>query len=472
MLSTGGIKSEKVSPKSNSIFKEQWKNSPTDTYNSQINRLSDKTDMIKKADHTEDRMRNRERNIPDLISAPSNGKRINMSEVKIENKANVTINYSGPNTGRESILVKHDPLDSTFTFYDRDKIFLGSFKALHLIKYILPQYPDFLGIRTIGGSGDIIRNYICLVDKNENDPYDIKIRLLNQLESPFMGNIEMLLKLYNGISQYQSSIDMEISKLNKADQKYVEYTIKQFIYLLLNHILKIISNISDIIKDDTTKKEMKESLLKYSVGIVYKISNMIKDEVGKKTAEYKILQEDLIKLSKVKINMYDKISKLNDLITEQNTKIDNLVITTPQRGGNNITTTNSTSQMKSTPISTTSHNQTHSTTIISGESDTSTIVSRDGEDRSSTSDAYSVDHEVNDFSLSDIDLTKSYTETRNSELNTSSTSTVVRSKISSSHIKSGYRWTDSGSEINTTDRDSSKDYHKHHRYLSTDSSTS
>jgi len=328
-------------------------------------------------------------------------------DIKIENK-NQIYNSINVNNDSGSILVKHDQKEASYSFFNRNRTLLGTFRVLHLLKYIISDFPDFLGVADIGGSVDVIKTYICIVEKQNNTT---NIRLLNQLESPFMGNIEMLIKLYNGISQYHSFMDKELQKYIPKDRNYIEFTIKQFVHQLLNHILKIIANISEAIKDDNDKRSMKDRLLKYTVAIVYKISGMIKDDLDKKTTEYKSLQEDLVRLSSVKVNMYSKLTELQTLVTAQNAKIDNMVslsTQTPQKGGDNSTTITS------------SRNRTSDRT--SRTSDTSTIVSKDNREKKYTSDTESTTIESND--LSDVSLSeigRTTNSTTSSVSNTGST---------------------------------------------------
>lgn len=327
-------------------------------------------------------------------------------DIKIENK-NQIYNSINVNNDSGSILVKHDQKEASFSFFNRNRTLLGTFRVLHLLKYIISDFPDFLGVADIGGSVDVIKTYICVVEKQNNTT---NIRLLNQLESPFMGNIEMLIKLYNGISQYHSYMDKELQKYIPKDRNYIEFTIKQFVHQLLNHILKIIANISEAIKDDNDKRSMKDRLLKYTVAIVYKISSMIKDDLDKKTTEYKSLQEDLVRLSSVKVNMYSKLTELQTLVSAQNAKIDNMVslsTQTPQKGGD-ISTTITTSNRTSDRTSRTS--------------DTSTIISKDVREKKYTSDTESTtigSNDLSDVSLSEIGRTTN--STTSSVSNTGST---------------------------------------------------
>ena len=85
--------------------------------------------------------------------------------------------------------------------------------------------------------------------------------------------------------------------------------------------MRLVANISDVIKNDDSKKELKDMLIKYSVVIVYKMSNFMKDEVEIKMNEYKLLQDDLVRMGKVKLEMYKKITEIKTSIQEQNNQL-------------------------------------------------------------------------------------------------------------------------------------------------------
>ena len=121
-----------------------------------------------------------------------------------------------------------------------------------------------------------------------------------------MGNIELIMKLYNSISNKEHDI------------------IKQFSYLLLNHSLKLINSISNIIKHDANKQGLKTMLIKYTMIINHKLNNFIKQEIENKSNDFKSLQNDLIRMGKIKIELYKKIDDINNTIKSQNELINNI----------------------------------------------------------------------------------------------------------------------------------------------------
>lgn len=340
-------------------------------------------------------------------------------EKQIDIKQNINlIQVIRHDDNKDSILVEHIKDELKFVFYDKGKNLLGHITVLQLLKFINSNYPTFLGNIDVASSVDIIKKYLCDVYDSGND---FQIKIVSHLESPFTGNIEMLVKLYNDLLRCETQIKLELAKFSQKDAKFIEYTIKQLHYVLLNHLLKIISSVSDAIKDDNSKKDVKDTLLKYSVGVVYKLTNLIRDEINQKSLEYKTIQEDVVRLSQVKLTMFEKLQSLYGMVETQNAKIDQILsgLTVIQAGGllnlNNQSTTQTTT---STPISSkssdsaTSHSRhiesgttassTNNTTstYIAGSSDTSTINSLKKQKRNLTSTTTSNSSSVKLYSSS------------------------------------------------------------------------
>jgi len=194
----------------------------------------------------------------------------------------------------DEIYFKFDQEEFKFYFYNKNKNLLGSFTVTKLIKYITDSCVN----------DDIIEMFLCkreIATKN--------ITIINHLESPFTGNIDIMLKLYHGL-------------LNNDDNNC---DLKNFIILLSNHMLKIISCISDVIKNDLTKNDLKRSLLNHSIFITNKINNMMHKLIDIKFIEYSELQNNINNLEEISELKNKKYSDLKSLVDEQNKKIDKII---------------------------------------------------------------------------------------------------------------------------------------------------
>jgi hypothetical protein len=207
-------------------------------------------------------------------------------------------------------LVKFDSKENQFIFFNESKILLGSFTIHQLLKYVIGDISKkFLKTTEYTSATDIIEKYICTVTNTQ-------IKLLNHLESPFMGNIDMLIKLQNALNSFDLKIELE-----KEDDINIQNTIKEklnyFVYLFLNHTLKLIVNISDMIKNDDSKKTLKDSLLKYTIYIINKINHYIKDSIDAKTIEYNQMEQQLEKIKQEN----SKMNTIHNIIDTQNNQI-------------------------------------------------------------------------------------------------------------------------------------------------------
>lgn len=315
--------------------------------------------------------------------------------IHIDKLMNVAIvqNDTSPNTGN-SLIVDFDQQQCKFTFYDKTKNLLGSFSSKQIIKYVTSKISTaFLSGIDASSSYNIIETYICkIIDKDGS----LKIELLSHTISPFMGNIDMMMKLYTGIHKFESTqLQQELRDTFPSDsdttkiQKKIHGIIKQLIYLILNHSLKLIATISDVTRGDPVKKEMRDTLTKYSVAIVHKISSFMKDEIENKINDYKLLQDDLVRMGKVKLEMYKKIALLENNIADQNKQI-KLVLEKIELGGSTPSNVlyGGKSNISSASTASASASTSSSTTTVVSKSSTETETDTNSEKSDFNSSCY------------------------------------------------------------------------------------
>lgn len=209
----------------------------------------------------------------------------------------------------KALIIEFNDAEYKFIIYNKNKNLLGSFTINQLIKYVGSKTDlTFLQAIDMGNSNIIIESYVCKYDTTN------KLILVNHIQSPFMGNIEMLMKLYNGVHKF---IEGNITTIGEN----IINKLKEFEYMILVDALKLISTISDVIKNDATKQTIKEHLAKYNVFITYKISVYTKEIIEKQQKTTDKIQNEITQLFSIKTDIDKKIENLLIKMQEQHSQI-------------------------------------------------------------------------------------------------------------------------------------------------------
>jgi hypothetical protein len=222
-----------------------------------------------------------------------------------------------------TLIVNFDELKYKFTLYNYPDSYIGSFDVFQLMKYINQNTPKYLENIDIDMSNIVIEKYICKLDIHTN-----LITLQNHIESQFMSDIDLILKLYKCVNEFiinHFETELKISLCSPEECKMISMCIKQFIFMLLCHSLQIIAKITEMINNNPEKQPIRIKLLEYSIAIINKINTFMKIEFKKKIDEIHKLFEMSNKLSSIKSLLSQKLDKLNLNITSQNNKLDVLL---------------------------------------------------------------------------------------------------------------------------------------------------
>ena len=232
-----------------------------------------------------------------------------------------------------------------FQFNDRNRVFLGSFNGEELIKYVVSQStPSFLPNTNSSNSKEIIEKYICKVELDQATN-NYKYHIINHLESPFTGHVEMLAKLYNQIDEFEKTkLDKELQSLSTQDATTAKKSFYEFILILLNHILKIVSILSDMIKNKGDKS-LNDKLARYSFSIMYKISTITNTQITDRLTLIDKLLLEKDKLCNVRQILSEKIDELDETVNKQDIKINKLVYNSRMTGGNRSMNNDITSEL-------------------------------------------------------------------------------------------------------------------------------
>lgn len=229
----------------------------------------------------------------------------------------------------DNFMVKFDDSSNTFSFITNDKqnTFIGSFSIKQLIKYVVSvDNVNFLNDTSFDTSIPIINRFICV--KNDDG-----IIIHDYIKSPFMGNLDMLIKLNNLLYSSESSDIFDV--FHDEEKTNALNSLKTFNFGLLNHTLKVITSAS---KNSNINENTKKKLLHYTVGIVYRMTLYIKNQVEKNMKHVNLTITNIKKIKSIRENVDTKLDKLGENVSKQNDVIHLLInkINTLQMKGGSV----------------------------------------------------------------------------------------------------------------------------------------
>ncbi len=205
-----------------------------------------------------------------------------------------------------------------FIFKSEHDKYIGSFNVDHLIKYFGSVYDSNNQFMTNVNNIDY-QNGMHIIEKfigkvNYNKQLQIAdILIFSPTESPFMGNIKMLIIITDLLYEFeQNKLQNELLNVNTKIKSKIERIVKQFIYTLHNYTVKIISVASNYIKDSNIT--IKLNLINCSTKLMHRITNFVQDQIKivmNKNKDIEEMQMISLKLNKVVISKYDNI--LNEI---------------------------------------------------------------------------------------------------------------------------------------------------------------
>jgi len=222
------------------------------------------------------------------------------------------------NINSNSIIVNYSKSEHKFSLYNSNKTLIGFFNIRQLIKYITNNN-NFMKDVDIGTSYNIIEEYI---GKNKEQNFVLH----SYLESKFLGNIQMLIRLNNELSFYENE-QLNVDITNFGDdilekEKIIE-KIKANIIEFIKHTIKIIVTISEEIKN--TKKKSKNQLLDYIIILQQRLNTYILSSIKKINIKKDLIENGVNKLSEIHNILINKVEKLDENVNKQTTKLDELI---------------------------------------------------------------------------------------------------------------------------------------------------
>lgn len=217
-----------------------------------------------------------------------------------------------------NIYVTFNSPENKFVFYNNSNEQVGYFTIEHLVKYAAKQYDpknQFLGNldeKEFDEAVNILKQYLINIKFTKKGDVS-KITILDYHQSPFICNLEMMIRLNNSLWRFeQDTLNNELAYVDQNYRHNIEKNVKLMIYLLLNYTLQLIAIVSEEVGPE--KDALKRQLLKYSVTVVARITNFVQDQMVKLTKMSEKNIELLIQTKQLQETVDKKIEKLGKKI--------------------------------------------------------------------------------------------------------------------------------------------------------------
>ncbi len=230
------------------------------------------------------------------------------------------------NTLQNSMNLHVSYKNDKFTFHDHEKdTYIGSFTIDHMIKYFGSIYDKSNKFMShvvpidFNNAKVLIEKFIGKIQYSPHTK-SANIIIFNETESPFMGNIERLIHIIKSLYVFEDNrLSHELAHVDDKVRHKIEQSVKQFIYIMSNYILRSISLKSNSIKSSSKKK----AVVGCSMTIIRRIIEFIQSQMINVMKKNK----DIEKLRQLSIKLQDNLVKKHDtlisLIKEQNKLLKN-----------------------------------------------------------------------------------------------------------------------------------------------------
>lgn len=242
------------------------------------------------------------------------------------------------NTNSKKIFVSYKKENKRFIFFSSSHEQLGSFDVNELIKYcadvydVKNQFMNHVNIVSYEQAIPIIRTFVLKIDFNKKINY-ASPTLFTYEESPFMADIEMIMRLNYDLHKFETNeLENVLKYVDDNIKNNIERIVKMLIYMFLNYTLQllVIACENQIFEksDDTERNEKiriyKENIIKYSNQILYRITQFVQSQIGilmKKNNELKQLMDQN---NQVKEKINTKMDKMSNNINNLFVKLEQI----------------------------------------------------------------------------------------------------------------------------------------------------
>lgn len=204
-------------------------------------------------------------------------------------------------------------LKKIFSFYDVDRKLIGSFDIGNLFKYIA-HFTDrdnkFMPNLNISEGKKIIETFVCFIIP-QNVYGQIDIRIHDYSKSQFMSHIDILICLYKMFkNHYTNDFAINISSVtDKNEVELIRKNVKLFGFILVEHILQVMADLSNQLKNDPTNVQQRSKIIRYCIGLVHEGTKYVNTELIELRNNYTLLTNGIEEIKNIENTIKQKLDQ-------------------------------------------------------------------------------------------------------------------------------------------------------------------
>lgn len=212
-----------------------------------------------------------------------------------------------PNENKIGVLLEN----KEFIFIEpKNNQHIGKYSIYDIIKYIISDYDKK---KEILKEIELDKNKITLIEKFMCKKKKLEIIIVEYTESPFTGDIEMMIQMNNMLCEYENTEMKNMIKNIKGSRKtLIKNCIQGFVYKLLNYTIKIIAKGMDSI--DTNNIILKEKLRGYTIKNMERINRYVQQEQQKIIENTEKINKIINANFNMKLSLDKKITKIYEYL--------------------------------------------------------------------------------------------------------------------------------------------------------------
>lgn len=242
------------------------------------------------------------------------------------------------NIPQKKIYIKYDTPTKRFNFVDNNNRYTGSLTTYDIIKYFTKIYnTDNKFLENVNNSNyELVTNFIG--DINEQS-HTISLKDFNT--SPFMGDLEMLIKLNDNLQQFEKNeLEKELNFVSEKMRERIRGIYYRFVIAIIEYTIRLISSLSDIMIGHNEKDaRVRSNLILYSSKLIYRLSKYTELQLkfilekNKKINKNMELSRKLRELVNKRLEKYTRLLEERNVVAREQQLVKNVI---EQAGGSQL----------------------------------------------------------------------------------------------------------------------------------------